>query len=151
MRILLLPLPFWVFLACQTQAPPPDLAQEAEAIKATLTEMWQAIEKGDVARYASYVYPDFTQFGETDSVLRVGKEAEVAGIANWLESASDVHTEMEDPRVTVRGDVAWIVYYWRDRGKSDGETFSSRGKSTRIFVKEDGKWLCIHGHYTLLP
>ena len=24
-------------------------------------------------------------------------------------------------------------------------------KSTRIFVKEDGKWLCIHGHYTAVP
>ena len=27
----------------------------------------------------------------------------------------------------------------------------STGKSTRIFVKENGRWLCIHGHYTLRP
>ncbi|MCZ6693723.1 MAG: hypothetical protein O6939_07445 [Bacteroidetes bacterium] len=47
--------------------------------------------------------------------------------------------------------MAWIVYDWSDSGTSNGKAFASRGKSTRIFVKEDGKWLCIHGHYTLLP
>jgi len=56
---------------------------------------------------------------------------------------------MEDPRVIIKGKVAWIVYYWSDSG--NGKTFVSRGKSTRIFVKEDEKWLCIHGHYTLMP
>jgi ketosteroid isomerase-like protein len=44
--------------------------------------------------------------------------------------------------------VAWITYYWTDGGLLDGKPFSSRGKSTRIFVKEGGRWLCIHGHYT---
>ena len=34
---------------------------------------------------------------------------------------------------------------------SGGERFPSRGKSARIFVREDGKWLCIHSHYTALP
>ncbi|MFQ5792327.1 MAG: nuclear transport factor 2 family protein [Acidobacteriota bacterium] len=46
------------------------------------------------------------------------------------------------------GSVAWITYYWTDWGEIEGERFTSRGKSTRIFVKEDGKWLCIQGHYT---
>ena len=36
---------------------------EAEKIKSTLTEMWDAIEKEDIDRYASFVHPDFTQFG----------------------------------------------------------------------------------------
>ncbi len=52
------------------------------------------------------------------------------------------------PTVLVRGDVAWIVYYWTDAGEIDGERFTSRGKSTRIFVRENGRWLCIHGHFT---
>ena len=53
--------------------------------------------------------------------------------------------------VTVRGTVAWITYYWTDEGVIDGKRFTSRGKSTRLFVKENGQWLCIHGHYTLVP
>lgn len=124
---------------------------QKEVIEQTLTAMWDAIEKEDLERYASYIHPDFTQFGETDTVLRAGKEAEIKGIRAWLEASDDIHTEMHEPRVTVKGEVAWIVYYWQDQGTTDGDVFETRGKSTRIFVKENNKWLCIHGHYTLIP
>jgi ketosteroid isomerase-like protein len=125
-------------------------SDQEEEIKEVLTDMWDAIEQGDIERYASHVHPDFTQFGETDPTLNVGKEVEVSEILEWMKTTSDVHTEMEEPRITIKGKVAWIVYYWNDRGISNGEPFASRGKSTRIFVKENGRWLCIHGHYTLL-
>ncbi len=140
-------------ISCQNQPDKKNLDhdEEVKLIKQTLTDMWDAIEKEDIERYAQYVHPDFTQFGEYDSLLKSGKELEVAGIRDWVDNASDIHTEMIDPQITVRGNTAWIVYYWSDRGTTIDGTFSSRGKSTRIFVKEQGKWLCIHGHYTLLP
>jgi hypothetical protein len=49
------------------------------------------------------------------------------------------------------GDVAWITYYWTDSSISieTRERSTSRGKSTRVFVREGDRWLCIHGHYTL--
>ncbi len=128
-----------------------SISQEKEFIKSTLIDMWNAIEKGDIERYASYVHPDFTQFGENDSILRSGKIAEVKGIKDWIENSSPIHTEMHKPNVTINGNTAFITYYWSDSGISDGKPFATRGKSTRIFVKENGKWLCIHGHYTLLP
>lgn len=128
-----------------------EIFKEKEAVKATLVAMWDAVENGDIDRYAKYVHPDFTQFGEYDSALRIGKEAEVEGMRGSMQRATEVHTEMIDPRVTVKGDVAWVVYYWSDSGLSKGERFATHGKSTRIFVKENGSWLCIHGHYTLLP
>ncbi len=123
---------------------------EEDAIKATLIDMWDAIEKEDIERYASFIHPDFTQFGETDPVLRSGKTAEVEGVRSWIESSKGIHTEMKDARITIKGNTAWITYYWYDEGTTNGVPFSSTGKSTRIFVKENGKWLCIHGHYTLL-
>jgi ketosteroid isomerase-like protein len=126
-------------------------ASDAEQVEATLIAMWQALEQGDAEAYAQYVHPDFTQFGENDVYLAQGKELEVASIRNYLQRASEVHTEMHQPIVTVRGDVAWIIYYWSDSGVVGGERFTSRGKSTRIFVKENGRWLCIHGHYTAVP
>lgn len=129
---------------------PADINKQKEEVKAVLTDMWDAIEKGDIERYASYIHPDFTQFGETAKTLRVGKDAEVKGIKDWIEEPTKVHTEMRDPRVTIKSDVAWITYYWEDEGTSKGEPFATKGKSTRIFVNENGKWLCIHGHYTLL-
>ncbi len=124
---------------------------EKEAIKNTLTAMWDAIEKENIDLYASYVHEDFTQFGETQSKLDVGKQKEVNGVREWVKTSENIHTEMIDPQVTIKDDVAWITYYWSDNGTTNGEPFASKGKSTRIFVKENGKWLCIHGHYTLLP
>jgi len=129
----------------------PDLLKQKEEVKATLIKMWEAIEKEDIELYASYIHPDFTQFGESDPTLNIGKEAEVSGTKEWLSNSANIHTEMEEPMVVIKDSVAWIVYYWKDSGTTNGEAFSSRGKSTRIFVKEKGKWLCIHGHYTLLP
>jgi len=126
--------------------------EEAELeVLETLTAMWAAIETGDVEAYAEYVHPDFTQFGENDVYLARGKTLEVRGYRDYLTRARDVHTEMHQPEVTIRGDVAWVVYYWTDSGWIGTNRFTSRGKSTRIFVKEGGRWLCIHGHYTAVP
>jgi ketosteroid isomerase-like protein len=136
-----------LFLAgCEDK--PSRTANEEAAIKATLTAMWDAIEKGDADRYATYVHPDFTQFGEYDSLLAVGKAVEVESIRRYVKVATNVHTEMIDPVVTVRGNTAWITYYWKDAGTRNGVPFASAGKSTRLFVKENDVWLCIHGHYT---
>ncbi len=125
--------------------------REVEAVKATMVAMWAAIEAGDASLYATYVHPTFTQFGENDTYLAEGKAEEVRGIASYVQRAKQVHTVMHQPDVTVRGNVAWVTYYWTDEGIADGKRFTSRGKSTRIFVKEGNRWLCIHGHYTAVP
>ena len=70
---------------------------------------------------------------------------------SYLQRATGVHTDMHQPAISVRGDTAWITYYWTDAGSVEGKRFTSRGKSTRIFVREGGRWLCIHGHYTAVP
>ncbi len=113
--------------------------------------MWAAIEAGDVEAYGAYVHPDFTAFGENDTYLAEGRALELRSYADYLERAWDVHTEMHQPEVTIRGDTAWLTYYWTDAGFTEAGRFTSRGKSTRIFVREDGRWLCIHGHYTSVP
>ena len=124
---------------------------DEKAVKDTLIAMWDAIEKEDIERYANYVHDDFTQFGETDPTLNIGKQIEVDGVRDWIKNSDGIHTEMIEPRVVVKENVAWVTYYWSDSGTTNGKAFASKGKSTRIFVKENEKWLCIHGHYTLLP
>ncbi len=126
----------------------PSQSKDVADITATLVAMWNAIEKGDVDSYATYVHPAFTSFGENDTYISEGKEAEVRSYRAYLQRASGVHTDMHQPVITVRGDTAWITYYWTDAGTIEGKRFTSRGKSTRIFVREGGRWLCIHGHYT---
>lgn len=125
-------------------------SSDAETIKANITAMWAAVEAGDVEGYIKYVHPDYTLFGESDIYLQSGKALERASYTDYLNRYENIRTFMHQPEVTVRGDTAWITYYWSDSGfsKKDGSRFTSKGKSTRIFVKENGKWLCIHGHFT---
>ncbi len=139
-----------VGLAIETPAQTADSKDVAE-VKATLVAMWDAVEKGDIDRYATYLHPSFTSFGENDTYITEGKDAEVRSYRDYLRRATGVHTDMHQPAVSVRGDVAWITYYWTDAGVIEGKRFTSRGKSTRIFVREGGRWLCIHGHYTAVP
>lgn len=126
-------------------------SRDADEVKGTLVQMWAAIEAGDADKYATFVHDDFAQFGETDAYLSEGKALEVRNMRDYLKRATGVHTDMHNAQVTVRGTTAWVTYYWTDSGVAEGKRFSSRGKSTRIFVKEGGRWLCIHGHYTLGP
>ncbi len=152
-RLIIIFLSLVIFNSCKisSENSAASNADAEKAIKTVLTDMWDAIEKHDIDRYASHIHPGFTQFGETDSVLLIGKTAEVKSIQDYMVYSENVHTEMHEPIITIEGNIAWIVYYWSDSGISKGEPFTSRGKSTRIFKKENNKWLCIHGHYTLLP
>jgi len=129
----------------------PTAETEKHAVIVTLKAMWAAIEAGDADKYGSYLHPDFSAFGENDAYLAEGKELELYNIGAWLQHARNVHTEMHHPKVTLRGAVAWITYYWTDSGIDQGKPFSSSGKSTRVFVKEKDQWLCIHAHHTLAP
>ncbi len=143
-----------VLAACAWATAQPASAQSDEqAVRQVLLEMWDAIEQEDVPRYATHIHDAFTSFGETETYLREGKAIEIRAVEGWIARYSDIHTEMHQPEITVRGDVAWITYYWSDESinRATGERETTRGKSTRIFVREGGRWLCIHGHYTLAP
>ena len=78
----------------------------------------------------------------------------ILGIATGQDSTSD-EEEIKQTLIKMwaaieRKDLEEYAHYWTDEGVSQNTRFTSRGKSTRIFVRENGRWLCIHGHYTLV-
>jgi len=99
---------------------------------------------------AKKYHPNYTLFGENDIYLQSGKNLERASYEDYLGRYKNIRTFMHQPQFHVRGDTAWVTYYWSDSGfaRESGERFTTQGKSTRVFVKENGKWLCIHGHFT---
>jgi len=127
------------------------LSPKEQAVADTLTAMWGAIEAGDIEAYAAFIHPEHTTFGESDVYLQEGKDKEVRSIADWMTRARGVQTEMHQPAVTIVGDIAWLTYYWSDSGTTDNGRYTSRGKSTRIFQRVDGRWLSRHGHFTEVP
>jgi ketosteroid isomerase-like protein len=126
-------------------------ASAETAIINNIQAMWKAIENGNLDDYLQYIHPEYSLFGEGDVYLHKGKDKEAIDIGEFINRAKGVRTFMHQPEVVVRGDTAWITYYWSDVGNINGERYTSRGKSTRIFVKESGKWLCIHSHFTEVP
>lgn len=138
--------------------PSPDRVETSaqDAVIDTVLAMWSAVEAGDVDRYMSHIHPDYTLFGEGDIYRQDGKALERASYADYLGRVDNVRTFMHQPKVTLRGDTAWITYYWSDSGyyttgANAEERFTSGGKSTRIFVRQNGRWLCIHSHFTSVP
>lgn len=130
-----------------------DDVTDSQAIQASITVMWSAVKAGDVDAYLSHIHNNYTLFGEGDIYLQSGKALERASYTDYLGRVKTVRTFIHQPHVTVRGDTAWITYYWSDSGlyttgTKAGERFTNQGKSTRIFVREDGRWLCTHGHFT---
>lgn len=124
---------------------------EEAAIIGAIEEMWRAVEEQDLERYLSYIHDDYSVFGESDVYLHEGKDKEARDYRDFLSRAKVLRTFMHQPKVSVRGDTAWISYYWSDAGIINDKRYTSRGKSTRIFVKEQGQWLCIHSHFTEVP
>lgn len=124
---------------------------DSTAIINSIESMWKAVQDNDLDAYLVHIHPNYSVFGEGDVYLHEGKEKERIDYADYLGRASGVRTFMHDPKVTVRGDTAWITYYWNDAGYIGDKRFTSRGKSTRIFVKENGQWLCVHSHFTGIP
>jgi len=127
-----------------------DTREEADEIRDAIVSMWAAVERNDVEGYLKFVHPDYTLFGENDIYLQSGKALERESYTDYLARYKGIRTFMHQPQFHIRGDTAWVTYYWSDSGfsRDSGERFMTQGKSTRIFVKENGKWLCIHGHFT---
>jgi ketosteroid isomerase-like protein len=141
---------FTLFLACFSGSLLADKSDQQSIID-NIHSMWSAIENQDLNQYLQYIHKDYSVFGESDAYLHQGKDKEAIDIGEFIGRAKGVRTFMHQPQVTVKGATAWITYYWSDAGEINGERYTSRGKSTRIFVKEKQKWLCIHSHFTELP
>ena len=122
-----------------------------EQIVDNVHSMWKAVETNNLKAYLKHIHPDYSVFGESDVYLHQGKDKEAVDYGDYLGRVEGVRTFMHQPQVIIRGDTAWITYHWNDAGYSSGKRFTSRGKATRIFVKEKGEWLCIHSHFTAVP
>ena len=60
--------------------------------------------------------------------------------------------EMLNPKVQVYGDTAILTYNFAGVVKSkDGETKATRAKSSRVYVKQGGKWRLVHANFAPDP
>ncbi len=58
----------------------------------------------------------------------------------------------ERPVIQTAGDSAWIAAEWSSEATGpDGRPFRRPGRGTFVLARRDGRWLCVHSHFSLLP
>ena len=130
----------------------PAMAKEDPAVAAEVMSLaraqWAAEISGrSAAEQLTSLADDYTEFNPDFPALVVGK-----AMAQQMLSAPAVSTslysDMQNPRVQVYGDTAILTYNFAgiDRG-SDGKIGPSIAKSTRVYVRQGGKWMLVHANF----
>ena len=83
---------------------------------------------------------------DQDGTVLVGKEANLADAKLTTFSSTD-YTDM---KVTVFGDAAGATGAFASKGTYKGKPFDDRGRFTDTWVKQNGKWLCVATHVSLI-
>ncbi len=125
--------------------------QIADEIMGMVKAQWaaQAADPGNVAEIVKDMADDYTEFNGDYSTRVDGKNvvtslAEPAGKAPGRRVAA----EMLNPKVQVYGDVAILTYNFAGINKNkDGELNPFKAKSTRVYVKQGGKWKMVHANF----
>jgi ketosteroid isomerase-like protein len=58
----------------------------------------------------------------------------------------------ENPTIRAGSDMAWIASEWSTEATGpDGKPFVRPGRGTFVLARRDGRWRCVHSHFSLLP
>lgn len=59
---------------------------------------------------------------------------------------------LEQMHGTYNDNVAWGMLPWTSKGfDTDGNSYARPGRATAVLERREGKWLCIHTHFSLAP
>jgi uncharacterized protein (TIGR02246 family) len=133
--------------AAPTGGEPNESAQRAVS---QLEDQWaKALETHDTAFLAGVVAPDFRATG--DSGVTFGRAELLRDVADTATTVRDVHDQGREVRIYGNGTVAVVTALgtWTvEKGEQTGQ-FS--GRYTEVWVKRDGGWKVVTGHYTDVP
>ncbi len=132
-------------------------AQQADqaisnAVIAMTKAQWTAGMKDptNVAAQSKDMSDDYTEFN-ADFATRIDGKAMNSRMSEGVakDSSKGTAAEMLNPKVQVyNGDVAVLTYNYAGTSiDKDGKTTPSRAKSTRVFVKQDNKWVMVHANF----
>jgi len=129
--------------------------QTADEIIGIVKAQWAAeiADPGNVAEQFKNIADDYTEYNGAYSTLLDGKAVSTRlALAGAKDPNQTVGAEMLNSKVQVYGDVAILTYNFAGLTKNkDGETKPKRAKSTRVYVKQNGKWDMVHANFAPDP
>jgi len=124
--------------------------QVAEEVIAITKAQWAAQSaKKPASVWMKTVADEYTEFNP-DSPTRLDGKSLNGRLGDAFSSGSGefVADEMVNEKVQVYGDVAILSYNYVGVTKDkDGKVESSFAKSTRVYVKKEGKWMLVHANF----
>ncbi len=125
--------------------------QTTDEIINIVKAQWAAemADPGNVTEQFKNIADDYTEFNPDYSTRLEGKAiAMKLAEAFSKDPGRNMAAEMLNPKVQVYGDVAILSYNYAGIFKNkDGEMEPDRAKSTRVYVKQDGKWKLVHDNF----
>jgi len=124
-------------------------AGEKEDILASLNSTIEAFNKHDVKAYFANFVSDNTEFPYVVSPLR----HDAAMWKNFIErttSLAYVNYHQQDTEVQIyNGNTAVVTgYYTFSWMEKDGQMNYQSGRASLVLVKQDGKWMTAHMHFS---
>jgi ketosteroid isomerase-like protein len=126
-----------------------DPAVAAEVMAATKAQ-WEAQDQNKPgAQSYTTVADDYTEFNPVVPTLVKGKAMSVRMFdASLKAGTTGLSSEMVNPHVQVYGDTAILTYNYAGLTKgSDGKVTPDLAKSTRVYVRQGGKWMLVHANF----
>jgi ketosteroid isomerase-like protein len=113
---------------------------------ATIHAWDRAMVENDVAKIRGFLRHDWTIVGPDGSLDRQDKLLSLVGAGDLTHDVM----ESSDLDARVIGDVAIVISRGVSGGAYRGEKFRLVERGTNVFVREDGRWLCVATHLSLI-
>jgi len=135
----------------QGAATPKAMSPEAQEVLQVVRRFQEAGVKGDTAALMQIFDGNVTHFHPGSPWRFVGAQRLADEFAVAAKTALDVRFEMVDPDIQFADkDVAVATYYIVESfADKNGIRTNVKEKASEVYVKKDGTWRMIHGHYSV--
>jgi ketosteroid isomerase-like protein len=97
------------------------------------------------------VADDYTEFNG-DYPTRIDGKAMAMAMGAIPPSTKSVYGDMQNPKVQVYGDTAILTYNFAGISRqADGKMQPSIAKSTRVYNRQNGRWMMVHANFAPVP
>ncbi len=137
---------FFVVGAAAAEEPSGTAAEVIAVVKA----QWAAENQNRPASQAlGSIADDYTEFNGDVPTLLEGKAIASRFYDASLQSGDKgLVSEMVNPHVQIYGDTAILTYNYAGVTKaSDNKMRNNFAKSTRVYVKQNGRWMLVHANF----
>lgn len=120
----------------------------AADVMALARAQWAAeIAKQPAGAQLAAAADDYTEFNPDYPTRLDGKELAMRMLAAAPDRVPTV-SEMQNPKVQVYGDTAILTYNFVGQSRTaDGKLHTDSGKSTRVYVRQGGRWMLVHANF----